>query len=181
MSENENLSQKIKTELLQEGLLKLVEDTKNDLKETEKNLNCLLEASRNPTDKKENPPKILIIDDNEHFLALTKWSLENENVITVTATSADCASLIIKERPDILLIDINMPAVKGHDMAEILIQMPLLIEGFVILHSGIGETEVKNLADQCGAHGYILKQDNPEAFLEKIRFWIDKIPVKNNR
>lgn len=64
--------------------------------------------------------KILIIDDEEDFCEFVKWSLEKTerfNVLTCTDgfSGIDVAA---KEQPELILLDIRMPAMNGAEVAD---------------------------------------------------------------
>ena len=58
--------------------------------------------------------KILIVDDDENNLLLTKLELRDEHWDVITAEDAkEALKLCGKENPDVAIVDINMPGVDG--------------------------------------------------------------------
>jgi len=77
---------------------------------------------------------------------------------TVVGTAEDGHSLIAAAqalRPDLILTDINMPALSGLDAVREL--RPLLPECRVIFHTSRSEPEVMVAAFLAGAAGYVIK------------------------
>ncbi len=65
----------------------------------------------------EEKPKILIIDDSEADVELSMMMLEKSGyrVASLTAVSS-CIDVINSEKPDLVLLDIMMPAVSGNQL-----------------------------------------------------------------
>jgi PleD family two-component response regulator len=55
-------------------------------------------------------PKVLLVDDNDHEIALTRRSLERQNCEVVTSKSVtDALKQIAMQRFDVLITDLHMP------------------------------------------------------------------------
>ena len=63
--------------------------------------------------------KILIVDDNETNLKILTLILKKDayRVLQVTDPKA-VRSLVLQEKPDLILLDVNMPDINGFDLAE---------------------------------------------------------------
>ncbi len=62
------------------------------------------------------PPKVLVIDDDEHFLKLVKKVLENHKMNVFTARNvAEAREEIKKVKPEIIVSDLRMPGIKGDE------------------------------------------------------------------
>ncbi|MDP2741279.1 MAG: response regulator [bacterium] len=63
--------------------------------------------------------KILIVEDNKDYSFILKTSFEKENFSTVIAQNGEEGlSLIEKENPDLILLDLQMPIMDGWEMAQ---------------------------------------------------------------
>ena len=61
--------------------------------------------------------KILVVDDEVSILQLIKMNLEIEGHIPITAENAlDALELVIKERPDIIILDAMLPDISGFNL-----------------------------------------------------------------
>jgi len=116
--------------------------------------------------------KILIIDDNEEDLKLTKELLEKvgyrvkENHGWLGATKNIKAFC-----PNIVLLDVNMPALSGDKLYELL---ECNIEKFripVLFYSSLDENYLKNLTLQKKVTDYIPKGDIFRLY-KKVSFYI---------
>ena len=110
--------------------------------------------------------RVLIVDDSEITIKLIESELEGKGFEIITATRAEDASqLIIKKatRPHLVLLDINMPNVDGAQFCKF-IKGNAMFEGVkVVFCSGMDEKRLKELAEECGADGYVTK----DSFLGK--------------
>ena len=123
------------------------------------------------------PIKVMVVDDDDSLLQTVRWTLEPEGFAVVTTNSALCAPMVSREKPHILLVDVNMPALKGTDVVRIIRKHDLNNGLPILLHSSRPETDLQEMVATSGASGYIRKAEDPEAFLREIRFWITKLKV----
>jgi len=66
-----------------------------------------------------DPPRILVVDDNEANLDIAKMRLESQGYEVVTAVDGEDALARVREaRPDLLLLDIMMPKLDGIEVTR---------------------------------------------------------------
>jgi len=66
-----------------------------------------------------DPPRILVVDDNEANLDIAKMRLESQGYEIVTAVDGEDALVQVREaRPDLLLLDIMMPKLDGIEVTR---------------------------------------------------------------
>ncbi len=105
----------------------------------------------------------MIIDDNEEVLQVTKELLENEGYDVVTHRNAlGATSAIRANRPDLVLLDINMPALSGEGLAPIIRANAHTCEVPVLFYSSNDENSLLESATRFGVAGYICKGNIPE-------------------
>jgi len=106
----------------------------------------------------EEKKRVFIIDDDEEILLISQRTLEKAGYIVGASSHAiGVTQSIRKFSPDIVLVDVMMPALKGNKVVDILRKCldplpPLLL-----------------LAIDSGADDYICKTDGPSALLRKVR------------
>jgi DNA-binding NarL/FixJ family response regulator len=85
-----------------------------------------------------------------------------------TADDAETAlSLVDRRRPDVAVVDINLPGQSGIELTRSLLkQHPAL---GVLLYTGVDDQETLSEALDCGARGFALKAGPPEELLTAIR------------
>ena len=65
--------------------------------------------------------KILIIDDEPHILRVLKLKLENAGYEVLTAVNGiDGLEKFVKEKPAVVISDINMPHIDGQELYEMM-------------------------------------------------------------
>src|SRR2546423_3857391 len=102
--------------------------------------------------------RVLIADDHPVFRAGLKQTVEAEPRFTVVGDAADgqtALRLIEELKPAVSILDINMPALDGLEVARVIRQRRLPGEIiFLTMHS---EEEMFNQALSLGVKGYVLK------------------------
>ena len=119
--------------------------------------------------EKANSKKILIIDDDEDIINLMKIILENENYSVIGAlTGEDGIKTTIKQRPDLILLDIMMPVMDGWEILKMLrIEESTRKIPIAMLTC---KTDVKDKLTglQEGAIDYITKPFSPEELIKRV-------------
>ena len=113
--------------------------------------------------------KILIVDDHPLFLAGLRalFKLEKEMEICGEAKNGQEAISQAKQlKPDVVIMDINMPGVNGIDATRKILSMAANTKILALsIHSD--KRFVKEMLD-AGAVGYLLKDDAPEELVKAI-------------
>jgi two-component system chemotaxis response regulator CheB len=105
--------------------------------------------------------KILLVDDSAVVLEATKEVLEEAGYEVIASDNPIALpALVRRERPDLALVDVKMPAVGGDAVARIIGQGNAPTQ--VVLYSDLGNEELKKLAKECGAKGYLKKSTDTE-------------------
>ncbi|MBT8149329.1 MAG: response regulator [Gammaproteobacteria bacterium] len=111
---------------------------------------------------------ILIVDDNVQILHALQIRLESENYNVEVAH--DCLSGELKAReikPDIVLLDINLPGANGFTLAE-KIDMSCRKDVKKIFMTASRDESFPIRAMRCGAVDYLEKPFSSEALIEMI-------------
>lgn len=112
---------------------------------------------------------ILIVDDDTDLSALMALPLRDRGFRVLTASSGGLAlSMITRHRPDLILLDIMMPGMNGHEVLRRIKQNPQLSATPVVMMTS--RTEQKNIVDamQDGALTYLMKPVNPDVLADKV-------------
>ena len=119
--------------------------------------------------------KVLLVDDQAMVRAGLHMILEVENDIRVVGEAEDGAKAIVlvhKLKPDVVLMDIQMPLMNGLDATRQIIQTPGNISRVLILTTFERDDYVFE-ALRAGASGFILKNAPPEDLIEAVRVVAD--------
>lgn len=113
---------------------------------------------------------IIIADDHVLFIDGLKLLLKDEEGILVGDVANDgkeLLDLLQYQKPDIILLDINMPKMNGLEAARNIKQSYPCIK--IIILSTYNEDHLIEKAKQYGANGYLLKNCSKEELLQTIR------------
>ena len=114
--------------------------------------------------------KIVIVDDHQLFREGVKRILDFEKSFEVVAEGNDGSEVVElyeKHKPDVILMDINMPRVSGVEATEALLKdYP---EAKVIILSIHDDGSYVTHALKTGALGYMLKEMDADAIVEAIK------------
>lgn len=78
-------------------------------------------------------------------------------------------NLVASTHPDILVMDMNMPGLRGIEVLELLRDDPCLAGTRVVFYSGVEEHELRMLAMGGGADGYLHKSASPNDLVDLLR------------
>ena len=114
--------------------------------------------------------KILLVDDEQDIVETTKFILEAIGYECLTAFNGlDAWKLILKETPDLVLLDGMMPIMDGTEVLEKIRESSALKQIPVIMLTAISEsTQVKNIM----AHrvtDYIVKPFDKDLLIKKVK------------
>jgi DNA-binding response OmpR family regulator len=119
--------------------------------------------------KKSNRVKILVVDDEPNIVQTLQDRLEmNEYDVCVASNGKEGLDLALKEKPDVILLDVIMPIMDGHEMLEALRQRPEGQAVSVIMLTARSQMQDIARANACGIEDYIVKPFDLSELLEKI-------------
>jgi len=106
--------------------------------------------------------KVLIIDDSPDALSLAKARLDREGLTLICADGGQSGfALALHEKPDLILLDLEMPDLSGFEVCRQLKANIELCMIPVIFLSGSSETEDKVKGLNLGAVDYVSKPFDP--------------------
>jgi CheY-like chemotaxis protein len=112
---------------------------------------------------------VLIVDDDPIVLEVTRERLESAGYIVYIREEALGTSQWSAEfQPDIVLLDVNMPALTGPDLAQLLKKRRATKDIAVILYSSLESDELQAKLRATGAVGAIQKSGDARRFMEEF-------------
>ncbi len=113
--------------------------------------------------------KVLIIEDNVQNMYMLKFLLESENYkVLQSFNGADGIKSAITEKPDIILLDIQLPEMDGYTVAKKIRANENLKNVPIIAVTSYAMPGDKEKAIEAGATGYIEKPIDPETFITQM-------------
>jgi len=114
--------------------------------------------------------KILIVDDEPDLVSTVEYRLKFANCDVVTASNGrEGLAKAAAEKPDLILLDTNMPVMDGHETLECLQGDPQLKEIPVIMLTARCEARDIAAASAHGVADYVTKPFDFNQLMEKIR------------
>ena len=127
-------------------------------------------------------PKIVVIDDSEIVLEVTKGALEGAGYEVVAHDRpGGCVALILHEKPDLVLMDVNMPGLGGDTIVSVLGKAAPTSDTVVLLHSSLSAEVLRAKATTAGAHGFIQKSGDLFGLVREVNRWLKRATSSNMR
>ena len=119
--------------------------------------------------KKTERAKILIVDDEPDYITAIQCRLEWSRYEVITASNGEEGlRKVASEKPDLVLLDTNMPVMNGHEVLERLKQYSELKNIPVIMVTALCEAEDIAKASSYGVVDYVAKPFDFTDLVEKI-------------
>ena len=117
----------------------------------------------------DTKPLILVVDDDVNILKMIARRLERQGFRPLTATSGEEGLEIAKaQQPNLVLLDIMMPKMKGRDVCARLKANPKTQHIPVIFLTALGLADHVRAGMAVGAEDYIVKPFHHEELRERI-------------
>ena len=115
------------------------------------------------------PKRILLVDDTEDILLVVSRRLTSWGYEALTASSGEEGLKIAEEHvPDLILLDIMMPKMKGRDVCARLKADPKTAKIPVIFLTALGLADHIKAGMDLGAEDYIVKPFEPAELKKRI-------------
>jgi len=113
--------------------------------------------------------QILVVDDSITNVVLLNAVLSEEGYKVQTAFNVpDALKLIASEKPDLVLLDLNIPLVSGIEMVKNMKSDDTMKNIPVIIVTGYGDQNKQKMLYSFGIHDYIEKPIDIDILLAKI-------------
>ena len=114
--------------------------------------------------------RILVVDDEPHSVKMVESRLRANGYDVITAgNGAEGLEKARKEAPDLILLDIVMPQMNGHETLSKLKESSETKSIPVIMFTSKGQVDDVERATYGGAVDYIVKPFDPIMMLNKIK------------
>lgn len=126
--------------------------------------------------ERKSPHKILIVDDDRDLVRILTDRLEFEGYETVSVYEGLRAIEIAHHKmPDLILLDLQMPAGNGQTVLQNLRSRPLTKNIPVIVLTGVEGERLEEEMRVAGAQGLMRKPYDMEMLLRKIRSFLPRL------
>ncbi|NMB79397.1 MAG: response regulator [Methanomicrobiales archaeon] len=120
--------------------------------------------------------KILYIEDNDQNFYLVNYILAAKGYAVERAHDGkEGLDLATKGRPDLILLDIQLPVMDGYETARGLRKIPGVDATPIVALTSYAMAGDREKALAAGCNGYIEKPINPKTFTEQIEQYIPRV------
>jgi CheY-like chemotaxis protein len=117
--------------------------------------------------------RILVIEDNETNMYLIGFILrKNGHEVIEARTGEEGLELAIKDKPDLVLMDIQLPGIDGLEATRRIRESEEDSEVPVIALTSYAMTGDREKSLAAGCTGYIEKPINPDTFISEIEKYL---------
>ena len=117
-------------------------------------------------------PCLLIVDDDNSVREVFRWILQNQYRIIEASGVDEALSLIDRECPDLVTLDIRMPEKNGLEGLRLIRERNENLP--VVMIAGFGSSDTACEALRLGASDYLKKPCGPHQLLTSIRRNLEK-------
>lgn len=125
--------------------------------------------------------QILAVDDNPSNLTLINGILSNTYKVYPVDSGAMALRFLSKRRPDLILMDVEMPVMSGTDLLRTIKSNPDLSGIPVIFLTGTIDSESEAAAYTLGAADYVHKPVNGVVLLHKVKLHLELEELREGR
>jgi CheY-like chemotaxis protein len=112
---------------------------------------------------------VLVLDDNPLVLKLARALLEREGSTVLTASSwIEFNHVLAANTPDLILLDVNLPSIKGNRLSEVLKSQSNKKEIPIVLISDLPEKSLEEMFPGSGADAWLRKPLTREKLIDVI-------------
>jgi two-component system alkaline phosphatase synthesis response regulator PhoP len=117
--------------------------------------------------------RVLVADDDPKILFFVETTLATDGLDVVTASSgAEAIRVATQERPDLVIVDVTMPGVDGHEVTRTLRGQPETKSIPIIMLTAHLEEEVAAKGFAGGADDYVTKPVSPALLRARVQTWL---------
>lgn len=118
--------------------------------------------------------KVLVVDDSDFMLAMMKKLLENDYEVLTATSGLSAFRSITLSRPDLVLLDYEMPVCKGNQILEMIRSEKEFADiPIIFLTSKVDRESVKGVLD-LKPNGYLSKSLAPDLIKKEVDNFFEK-------
>jgi two-component system, cell cycle response regulator DivK len=119
---------------------------------------------------------ILVVEDNMDSYKLVKFILEKRGHTTFLAMNgSEGVNAAIKQKPDLIVMDLSMPLMNGWLATEKIRRDPLVSDIAIIALTARAQPEDRQRAFEAGVSEYITKPVDIDKFVQIIEEWLGRL------
>jgi DNA-binding response OmpR family regulator len=114
-------------------------------------------------------PTVLVVDDEPHIIELVRITLEDDRVrVVVAADGQDALAAALAERPDVVLLDVNLPDLSGLEVCRRLRADTRTQDTKIVMLTAAAQRDDVERGRAAGADEYLTKPFSPVRLLTLV-------------
>jgi two-component system cell cycle response regulator DivK len=119
--------------------------------------------------------RILVVEDQEDDRQIIRDMLAGTGyAITEAEDGEQALAAVAKERPDLILMEIQLPSMDGYEAMRRIRTLPALLSIPIIAVTSYAPNEEEQKARTAGCDDFVLKPYSPRQLLAKIRQYLSQ-------
>ena len=125
--------------------------------------------------------QILVVDDDRNLRKIIQTNLELAGYeVTAVPNGADAMRALETMQPDLVVLDVMMPAMDGYEVARRIRARPSITHIPIIMLTAKGEIDDKLAGFEAGVDDYITKPFGPQELLARVRAKIARVEMDSS-
>ena len=121
--------------------------------------------------------RILVVEDNAKNMYLICFIIERMGHTAIRAeTGEEGVAIALRERPDLILMDIQLPGIDGHEATRRIRLSDAGRDVPIVAVTSFAMTGDRERLLEAGCTGYIEKPINPETIMKDISAYLKEKP-----
>ena len=121
--------------------------------------------------------RVLVVEDDDNNMKLITFILEKNGYVTIRAENGKTGiDLALKEKPDFILLDIQLPDMDGTDVLKAIRRSEINDDIPIIAITSYAMSGDRERLIGAGCNGYIEKPIDPVAIMNQIKEIIGEEP-----
>ena len=121
--------------------------------------------------------RILIADDEPNIVVSLEYLMKREgHAVSVARDGREALAAIRRDRPDLVLLDVMMPAMSGFDVCQAVRGDPALADVRILMLTAKGRDTDLAKGTALGADAYMTKPFSTQELAARVRELLGRIP-----
>lgn len=116
------------------------------------------------------PPRVLVVDDNEANRDVARETLEDEGYVVIVASNGiEALNAFERERPDCILLDVRMPGLDGFAVCAKVRSVPHGADVPIVFLTALRDIDTFEQALRAGGDDFVTKPVNPAELALRVQ------------
>lgn len=118
--------------------------------------------------------RVLVIDDEQDLIDVLSPKIRRLGCDVVGETDpVEARRLAMISRPDLIVLDVNIPGWNGLELMASLLHLPGLTGVPIMIYTSLQDPRLEPRAVELGASGFFLKIKDDQRLLDKIKIFLE--------